>query len=72
MCCLGLCFAPGGAWGWPVGQNSSQARELEPELLWLVEVRDKQEPELKGVCWTAKLNGSYFNHDTATATVSIN
>ena len=29
---LGLCFAPGGARGWLVGQNSSQARELEPEL----------------------------------------
>ena len=32
VCCLGLCFSPGGARGWLVGQNSSQARELEPEL----------------------------------------
>ena len=29
---LGLLFAPGGARGWPVGQNSSEARELEPLL----------------------------------------
>ena len=29
---LGLHLAPGGARGWSVGQNSSEARELEPRL----------------------------------------
>ena len=29
---LGLLVTPGGARGWPVGQNSSEARELEPRL----------------------------------------
>ncbi len=30
--CLGLFVTPGGARGWSVGQKSSEARELEPQL----------------------------------------
>ncbi len=51
----------------------TQARPESSSLNFVASrVRDKQEPELKDACWTAKLNGSYSNHDTATATVSKN